>query len=118
MWWRLGRAEFDKSKGKGNKQALRRIVALGGAVGVLAYSEGKPVGWCAIAPREEYARLANSRVLRPVDAQSVWSVTCFYVAREYRRAGLSVALLKAAVDYAKQNGAKIVEGYPPNIARK
>jgi GNAT superfamily N-acetyltransferase len=117
MWWRLGRAAFEKNKGKGNKQVLRRIVALAKPAGVLAYSSGKPVGWCAVAPREVYIRLANSRVLKPVDAQSVWSVSCFYVMPEYRRAGLSVALLKAAVDYASQNGAKIVEGYPQNVQK-
>jgi len=61
--------------------------------------------------------LANSRVLKPVDSRSVWSVSCFYVTRGYRRTGLSVALLKAAVDYAKENGARIVEGYPQD-ARK
>jgi GNAT superfamily N-acetyltransferase len=117
MWWRLGRAAFEKNNGNGNKQALRRIVASERPIGVLAYSAGKPVGWCAVAPREVYTRLANSRVLKPVDAQSVWSVSCFYVMPGYRRSGLSVALLKAAVDYADQNGAEIVEGYPQE-ARK
>ena len=117
MWWRLGRAAFEKNKGQGNKWALRRIVASGKPVGVLAYSVGKPVGWCAVAPREVYTRLANSRVLKPVDAQSVWSVSCFYVTPSYRRTGLSIVLLKAAVDYAKQNGANIVEGYPQDVRK-
>ena len=117
MWWRLGRAAFEKNKGQGNKRALRRILASEKPVGVLGYSAGKPVGWCAIAPREVYIRLANSRVLKPVDAESVWSVSCFYVKRGYRRAGLSTALLKAALDYAHQNGAKIVEGYPQEVRK-
>ncbi|MGO9403437.1 MAG: GNAT family N-acetyltransferase [Terriglobales bacterium] len=112
MWWRLGRAAFQEDKGDRNRRALRRIVASKKAVGVLAYLGGKPVGWCAVAPREVYTRLANTRVLKPVDAQPVWSVSCFFVKPEYRRAGLSVALLRAAVDYAIQNGAKIIEGYP------
>ncbi len=112
MWWRLRRAAFQENKGDRNRRALRRIVASKKAVGVLAYLGGKPVGWCAVAPREVYTRLANTRVLKPVDAQPVWSVSCFFVKPEYRRADLSVALLKAAVDYAIQNGAKIIEGYP------
>lgn len=112
MWWRLRRAAFQENKGDRNRRALRRIVASKKAVGVLAYLGGKPVGWCAVAKREVYTRLANTRVLKPVDAQPVWSVSCFFVKPEYRRAGLSVALLKAAVDYAIQNGAKIIEGYP------
>ena len=117
MWWRLGRAAFEKNKGKGNEQALRRLVASGQPVGVLAYSGGNPVGWCAVAPRELYIRLANSRVLKPVDDKSVWSVSCFYVMPGFRRTGLSVALLNAAVDYAHQNGAKIVEGYPQDVRK-
>jgi GNAT superfamily N-acetyltransferase len=47
-----------------------------------------------------------------VDEQPVWSVVCFFVARSQRRKGLTVELLKAAVDYARANGARIVEGYP------
>jgi GNAT superfamily N-acetyltransferase len=112
MWWRLDRAAFEKNKGNRNKQALRRIVASGKPVGVLAYSAGKPVGWCAVAPREVYTRLVNSRVLKPVDAQPVWSVSCFYVRTGFRRTGLSGALLQTAVDYARRNGTKVVEGYP------
>jgi GNAT superfamily N-acetyltransferase len=117
IWWRLNRSTFERNKGKKNQHALRRIVASRVPVGVLAYSGREPVGWCAIAPREVYTRLANSRVLKPVDDQAVWSVSCFYVKAGYRRAGLSTALLKAAVDYAHQNGARIVEGYPQE-ARK
>jgi len=112
MWWRLDRATFQKHRGQRNKQSLHRVVASGQPVGVLAYSAGRPVGWCAVAPREVYTRLETSRVLKAVDAQPVWSVSCFFVKPECRRAGLSVALLKAGVDYAIQNGAKIIEGYP------
>src|SRR5581483_3848651 len=83
--------------------------------GVLAYSAEKPVGWYAIAPREMYIRLENSRVLKPVDDQPVWSASCFYVARSRRHAGLTHALLKDAVEYACERGARIVEGYPQDL---
>jgi GNAT superfamily N-acetyltransferase len=117
MAWRISNSEFQKGKGTLNKRAFRRIVASGAPTGVLAYSAGKPVGWCAVAPREAYVRLESSRVLKPVDAQPVWSVSCFYVARSHRRAGLSVGLLQAAVGYARQRGAKIVEGYPQDLQK-
>ncbi|HEX6889201.1 MAG TPA: GNAT family N-acetyltransferase, partial [Chryseolinea sp.] len=65
-----------------------------------------------VAPREKYIRLETSRVLRPIDDQPVWSVSCFFIAKPYRRKGLSVKLLKATLAYAKQEGAKIVEAYP------
>jgi GNAT superfamily N-acetyltransferase len=112
MSWRLSRAEFAKRQGAGNKRAFKKIVASGDVPGVLAYANGEPVGWCAIEPRETYPRLARSRILKPVDDQPVWSVTCFFVTRPYRRQGVSVMLLEGAVKYAKRRGAKIVEGYP------
>jgi len=65
-----------------------------------------------LAPREQYPRLDRSHILKPVDDQPVWSVTCFFIARSFRHQGLSTALLKAAVDFARTRGAKIVEGYP------
>ena len=112
MWWRLKRPEYEKQKGRKNKAALKRVVNRGPPPGVLAYLDGKPVGWCAIAPREVYRRLDGSRILQPVDDQPVWSVTCFFIAKTSRRTGLSVLLLRAAVVHAAQSGAKIVEGYP------
>jgi len=112
MSWRLIRSQYEKQKGPGNKAAFKAIVSKGPSPGVLAYSGGEPVGWCAVAPREVHERLENSRILARVDDQPVWSVTCFFVARAFRRAGVSVQLLKAAVAHATKLGAKIVEGYP------
>jgi len=112
MWWRLSRADWNRGKGDGNRQAFRKLVRAGAQPGVLAYAEGEPVGWCAIAPRSDYPRLSGSRILQRVDDQPVWSVSCFFVARRFRRKGLSGKLLKAAVDFARSKGAHIVEGYP------
>ena len=112
MWWRLPRSLFEKQKGKGNQRALRGIVRSGQVPGLLAYVGREPIGWCALAPRASYPVLANSRILKPVDAKSVWSVSCFFVARPFRRRGVAVRLLRAAVGYARGRGAKIVEGYP------
>jgi GNAT superfamily N-acetyltransferase len=56
-------------------------------------------------------------VLKPVDDQSVWSVTCFYVARNYRRKGVTVSLLNAAVEHVRHKGGRIVEGYPVDTAK-
>jgi GNAT superfamily N-acetyltransferase len=80
--------------------------------GVLAYAGGQPVGWCAVAPREQYPLLERSRTLARVDSKAVWSVTCLFVARPFRRAGVSVQLLRAAAVHARSRGAAIVEGYP------
>lgn len=112
MLWRTTPAKFKKQKGKGNRKALQRLAQSERAPGILAYKGSAPIGWCAIAPREEYSALARSRVLKPIDDEHVWSVSCFFIDKAHRRTGLSSKLLEAAVEYAKSQGATIVEGYP------
>ena len=112
MWWRLSRAQWVKQKGLANQRALQAVVEAGPPPGLLAYADGEPVGWCALAPRADYPRLANSRVLKPVDDEPVWSISCFFVARKFRRQGVTLALLKAAAAYARSQGASLLEGYP------
>jgi len=112
MYWKLRGKAYDESKGPAARQMHKSIVDAGTVTGLLAYAEGEVVGWVAVEPRAEYEKLAYSRVLTPVDDKPVWSVTCFYVAKAYRRRGVTVSLLKAAVKYVKRQGGKIVEGYP------
>lgn len=117
MAWRLPRAEFDRQKGEGNRSAVREIVYQGAEPGILAYHRGEPVGWCAVAPRQDYPALSRSRILAPLDEELVWSVSCLFVAKRYRNQGVSVALLDAAVRFARERGAKIVEGYPQDLGK-
>ena len=112
MWWRLKRSVFDKQKGAGNKRAMKAIVRKGEVPGIIAYAGKEPIGWCSVAPRDDFSALERSRILKPVDEQPVWSVVCFFVERAHRSSGVSVELLKAAVAHAKRHGARIVEGYP------
>jgi GNAT superfamily N-acetyltransferase len=112
MWWRSNRAEFEARKGEKNRQALKKLVKKGPAPGLIGYLNGEPVGWVCVGPRNGFVRLEKSRVLAPVDNQPAWSVVCFFIAKEARRAGLAVKLLAAAVDYAASQGASIIEGYP------
>jgi GNAT superfamily N-acetyltransferase len=112
MWPRLTAAEFGRGRGAGNRRALRRLVSAGRTPGLIAYQGDVPVGWCAVAPRGEYRRLERSRTLQPVDDQPVWSVPCFFVAREARGGGVTRVLLAAALRHAARRGARIVEGYP------
>jgi GNAT superfamily N-acetyltransferase len=86
--------------------------------GLVAYLEGEPVGWCAVAPRSAHPRLLrNNRV--PWDGRSedkaddgVWAVTCFVTRTGFRRRGVSYALVQAAREFARERGARAVEGYP------
>ncbi|MGH9554236.1 MAG: GNAT family N-acetyltransferase [Terriglobales bacterium] len=112
MAWRLPYSQYQAQKGAGNRRTFRKLVHSGTSPGVMAYVDGKPAGWCSIAPREEFTFLSRSRVLRAVDDERVWSVSCFFVARPYRQKGVSVPLLKAAVELARKQGARIIEGYP------
>jgi GNAT superfamily N-acetyltransferase len=111
MWMRLPNAEFQRSKGAGNRRALRALVAHR-PPGLIAYDAGEPVGWVAVAPRDEFRRLKNSRVLEPVPGERVWAAPCFFVKPSHRGAGLGVDLLEAAAGFARRGGARSVEGYP------
>lgn len=112
MYWRKTRSEYSRGSGSGNRASLRSLVKRGPAPGLLAYANGEPIGWCALAPREDYAALGRSRVLAPVDEKPVWSIPCFFIARAWRRKGVTVALLRAAAAYAAKQGATLLEGYP------
>jgi GNAT superfamily N-acetyltransferase len=112
MWWRLSRSQFNREKGKGNRKALKKIVDSGEIPGILAYADGEPIGWCCVAPRETFPVLERSRILERIDEKPVWSVVCFFVTKPFRQKGVTVELLNAAIEYAKKNGAKIIEGYP------
>lgn len=112
MWWRLKRSEFEKQKGEGTRRALKRIVESGEIPGLLAYANGQAVAWCSVAPRETYPVLERSRTLKRVDDKPVWSIVCFFVAKPFRRKGITGKLLGAAIEYVRKQGGKIVEGYP------
>jgi GNAT superfamily N-acetyltransferase len=118
MWWRLKRSEFETQKGQGNRNAIKAIVESGEVPGILAYLQGKLVAWCPVAPREHYSALQRSRILKPVDETPVWSVVCFFVIKGRRRKGITPRLLRAAVEYVKQQGGRVVEGYPVEPRRE
>jgi GNAT superfamily N-acetyltransferase len=112
MFWRVSRKEYEAHKGAGNKRALRNIVSKGQKPGIIAYLGKEPIAWCAVAPREVYVALERSRILKPVDKERVWSISCVFVRKQDRRKGVSKELLRAAVEFAAKQGARVVEGYP------
>jgi GNAT superfamily N-acetyltransferase len=112
MRWRMASAEYQRSTKEQRIAALDERIGNGVPVGVLAYVDGEPVGWCSIAPRETFVALERSRALPRIDDTAVWSVVCFFVDNRVRRQGITLGLLRAAVEYALSQGARVVEGYP------
>jgi GNAT superfamily N-acetyltransferase len=112
MWWRISSKEFQTTGGASKRAQLEALVARGAKPGLLAYVDGSPVGWVAVAPRSQYSRLERSTKLYPVDDAPVWAISCFYIHRAHRRQGITEALCAAAVDYAAAQGAEQVEAYP------
>jgi GNAT superfamily N-acetyltransferase len=118
QWPRMGQSEWLAKKGDGTKRMMRAIVKKGLPPGLLAYANDAAVGWCGVAPRESYARLARSRIFAPVDDKPVWSVSCFFVRRDWRRRGVTVALLDGAARWVGSLGGRIVEGYPHDTGKE
>jgi GNAT superfamily N-acetyltransferase len=123
QWWRQTAAEYGRSaKGdpRSNSEAhratLRDQCGVGPVPGVVAYVGDVPVGWCGFGPRSSMRRLERSRTIPKVDDLPVWSVVCFNVRAGYRRRGIAKALLGAAVDYARMQGAVGMEAYPTDPA--
>jgi GNAT superfamily N-acetyltransferase len=110
--------EFKETKKEGHKQLMRELVEGGVEPGIIAYADGVPAGWVALAPRENYKRLATSDHLGPVDDKAVWVIPCFFIHRDYRRQGLMGKLLSAAVAYARSKGVKTLEAFPLDVEEK
>jgi GNAT superfamily N-acetyltransferase len=119
MYFRMPRAEWSATPAAERRELLSAVVAAGREPGLLAYRDGEPVGWVSVAPREEFLpHLERTRVLKPAPGAGVWSVLCFVVRSAHRRQGVAGALLRAAVDFARERGARAVEGHPVDDARR
>jgi GNAT superfamily N-acetyltransferase len=114
MAWRVekGGRTWEEGKGDKNRQAFRALVESGQAHGVLAFAGHRAVGWCSIGPARSFPRMLKSRVLDRPRTAATWSVTCFFIAKNWRGRGVSVKLLEAAVQLAASHGATEIEGFP------
>jgi GNAT superfamily N-acetyltransferase len=118
-WWRQTSTEFShgvQEDGAGNRELMHEIVDAGSEPGLLAYRDGRPVGWISVAPRPQYGRILRSRRIGPVpeevDDPGTWSVVCFWIPRRERGKGVANELLKGAVEHARERGAHQLEAYP------
>lgn len=104
---KTNKALVGPERGEYVKKLTRRKVA----PGVLAYDGDDVVGWAAVAPRADLP-FARSRKIPHVDDRPAWSVWCFRVRPGHRGRGIAHALLEGAVDFAREHGAPVLEGYP------
>jgi GNAT superfamily N-acetyltransferase len=98
--------------GHENRKAMKTLVDRGTVPGLIGYENGVPVAWVSLGPREDYAKLRRSPIMKPVDDRPVWSIVCFFVDESVRGRGLSERMLRAAVGYARSRGARLLEAYP------
>lgn len=112
MAMRLPKAQYQAGKTGGNKRRMKARVTKGPPPGVLGYLGKEAVAWCSVGPREEFDALARSRVLKPVDEQPVWSITCLYVRKDQRKKGLMPQIVIGAAALARKRGARLIEAYP------
>lgn len=101
-----------KRRSEINRAALKALVDAKKPPGLFAYRDGVPVGWVSLGPREEFAKLQRSPVMKPVDDRPVWSIICFVVPPVHRKQGVAHALLRGAIAYARAQGATLLEAYP------
>lgn len=102
-----------------SREGLRALVDAGKPPpGLIAYRGKEPVGWVSLGPREQFARLTKSPVMKAVDEQPVWSIICFVVPPAHRHQGVAHALLQGAIDFARKHRARLLEAYPVDKARR
>jgi GNAT superfamily N-acetyltransferase len=116
MYWRLGKGErWDDLKGAPARRRFKALVAAGKAKGAIAFAGKEPIGWIALGPRRNFARLDRARTLACQDADDVWAIPCFYIKPGWRDRGVAAALLEHALRSLRRRGVRIVEGYPVNL---
>lgn len=117
QWWTITNAEWQKTSQPERVELFREEVASGPAPGLIAYVDSEPAGWVRVGPRTRQRRLARTRAFasgspEPWDDDTVWAVSCFVVRKEHRRQGLNDRLLAAAIEFARDAGARVIEAYP------
>jgi GNAT superfamily N-acetyltransferase len=113
MWWRVeNRKSWTQIIGARAKEAFKNLIQTGKAHGVLAFADDEPVGWCSFGPRTDFPGLERVKAYERNDTSDVWSITCFFIHRKWRRKGVTRGLLRAAVEAMRKRSVQIVEGYP------
>jgi GNAT superfamily N-acetyltransferase len=111
MYWRIGNG-YRRRSTAANKADFRAIVERGPPPGLLAFHGDLAVGWCQVTPRDALPVMNKQWRLKRIDDLPVWSISCFYVRKTHRKAGVTSALIRAALQAAKRANAPALEAYP------
>ena len=116
MWYIISVKAFHAGGAQENRVQLTHLAHTEETpIGILAYQDGEPVGWCAVGPRERYARAIKTPTYRTKDKDpfiNVWLVPCFFVRSDAKGQGISKILLKTAVQLASDHSAEAIDGFP------
>jgi GNAT superfamily N-acetyltransferase len=116
MWFIIPVKAYHAAGSEGNCESFHALAASSDTpIGLLAYDDIEPVGWCAVGPRARYARAILTPTYKgrdPNEDQDVWLVPCFNVRADRRKSGVTKALLEAAINLAREHGATAIEGFP------
>ncbi|WP_156760361.1 GNAT family N-acetyltransferase [Microbacterium karelineae] len=123
MWPMMRNADFSRTPPDELREAFRHEIGTIPAPGLILHVDDEPAGWVRIGPRPVQKRLAHTRGLpeasaHPLDDGSVWALTCFSIPRAHRGEGIMSTLLEAAIAYARENGARVIEAYPRDPATR
>lgn len=124
MWWRLPRPDFVDGLSKKNKAAFRKRVKAGPPPGLIAYDYDTAVGWVQVGSRKDIPNWnAPRRLTAPLDPgdasdSNAWAISCFVVRAGYRRRGYLGGLLDAAIDWARRNGARVLDACPVDTTER
>jgi GNAT superfamily N-acetyltransferase len=110
MHWRRPDQGFGDDRD--NRDRFGERASHGRPPGLIGYIDGSPVGWVQVGPREEFPTIERSRLIGPVDDVKTWSINCFVVRTGHRKRGIGAGLLAAAIEFAKREGASVIEAYP------
>jgi len=106
------------SAGPSNREAHKERLRRGSAHGVIVMDGSVPVGWCQFGPAEELPRVDGRKGYRTRNGEGLWRVTCFFVDRTHRKAGVARTALAAALRSMEENDVKLVEAYPTEVGKR
>lgn len=113
MHWRVSMQNFMENKGAGNKAAMRDLGERVSPPGVVGYLDDEPIAWCGLGDRSDFPRLQRSSITKPIDDEPVIALTCLFIRKGHRRAGLSSDLITAVRHYLDRTAEiRTLEAYP------